>query len=148
VSAGGHGMTLRLDKVDLALLAVIVVSLLVRQFGIPLPDILPDDAPIPVTEAKVLILYETAERHRLTPGQLDVIDDVTAAGELNKYLRDKVGTGNFRAYDKDTDVSHSEPWVKEAVAYYGQHGGGVVPWLLVATPRGGYAGPVPDGVDA
>jgi len=125
----------------LVLLAAVVVGLVMHfRGGGGLPDLLPDNAPIDVDGLHVLVVYESAEKHRLTPGQIDVIDDITTAGELRKWLEEH---GEVRVYVDDIGGTPPD-WVKAALEKHD----GTVPWMLIANSKSGYTGPVPDGVAA
>lgn len=124
--------------------AFIVVVLLILVWPGGEDDTRPDDEepPIDVDGLHLLILHESSEPHTLTAGQREVIQSAQQAGELRQWL--EANTEDFGVYDDDTNFENASEWLKDAKEVHD----GMVPWLLVADADSGFAGPVPEGVDA
>lgn len=136
-------MTLRFERRHAVMLALVVGLFALSRYdggGLPFVPVV-DDAPIDVDSLHVLVLYESGEKHRMTPGQVDVIEDLTHAGALRRWLST---VGTHRTYDDDVDDQYADQWVKDALSKHDE----TVPWLLIANRSSGYVGPLPDGVEA
>lgn len=132
-------MNLRFDKLDMLLAGAAIILLLLDRYGgvLPLPH--PDDPPIQVDSLHVLILHETAEQHKLTPGQADVIDDVTHYGKVRQWLDDHA---IYRVFDKDVGGNPPD-WVVESMKLHD----GTIPWVLASNSHAGHFGALPDGIE-
>jgi hypothetical protein len=95
-------------------------------------------APIKVDRLSVLIVSETANRGSLPSAQLTAMLSV----KVTKYV-ESVG-GQIRRLDPDADISKEEQWVKDAYHVLGQN---PLPWVVVASARGGDSVPMPANLD-
>lgn len=103
----------------------------------------PDETPpIDVDGLHVLILHETSDPERNSPGQWEVIHSAQQAGRLRKWL--EANTEDFGVYDWETNFDYGPQWLRDAKELHD----GTVPWLLVADRDSGFVGPLPKGVDA
>jgi len=91
--------------------------------------------PFKTDKLAVLIVEESADRGKLSSGQLDAILS-TGPGSVRDYVA-KHG-GDFRLLDKDTSPSLEAPWVQAAFAVERRG----VPWIVAATPRTGFSVPL------
>lgn len=119
----------------------------------------PPQAPIAVEGLTVLIVEESATRSA-------AFADLIANPELRAWMKtncvaDKTGMPSFRVFDKDTNLSNALPVWRLAMAAVKadpefqeelkrleddpdrKFGPNFHEWLLVATPKGGYVGPLP-----
>lgn len=88
---------------------------------------------IAVAPVSVLVVEETSERNKLTPGQREIIASHASDSFLAwiKTHGEKDPAGNYRIVDKDDSMSQDE--AKWQTAF--QAKGPTVPWLVVT--RGG-----------
>ena len=95
--------------------------------------------PVVAGNLRVLIVEETAERHRLMPDQIAML----TAGEVRNYLiakTAKVGnTPGYRILDKDADLKHEDGYWRELMGKPRQS----VPWIVIKNDKTEYAGPLP-----
>lgn len=102
----------------------------------PTPDVI---TPVVAPNLRVLIIEETAERHRLMPDQIAML----TAGEVRNYLlakTAKVGnTPGYRILDKDADLKHEDGYWRELMSKPRQS----VPWIVIKNDKTEYAGPLP-----
>lgn len=104
----------------------------------PGPSPEPEPSPLPVASLKVLVVEESAERHKLTRGQLNVLSS-TAMRERVKALG-----GEFLVLDQHAEIDKADDWVRAAMALDRES----LPWMIVAGPKGAWVGPLPDSTDA
>lgn len=83
----------------------------------------------------VLVVEESADRGKLSSGQLDAILS-TAPGSVRDYVTSH--KGEFRLLDKDETPTLDAPWVQEAFAVKRDS----VPWIVAASPRTGLSAPM------
>ena len=105
----------------------------------------PSASPFPLPGLRVLILYESGDLTKLTPGQNSVIFGKTARDLLqSKCVVGPDGkTREYRIYDKDqAPLSDSPTWVNAAARPRPP----TLPWLIVGNGKGGYEGPLPGSV--
>lgn len=107
----------------------------------------PGPAPIAGDGLRVLIVYETQEIGKLTPGQFQ-----TVFGEPMRTMLDSkcvVGPDNktreWRIYDKDISTTNVPKNWQDAMKRDRKS----VPWLIVSNPQkgGGFEGPLPERVE-
>lgn len=126
--------------------------LTVTQAAIVIGDGGPGPGPLPPTTGKlhVLLLYETdaSEPGHLTQEQSGILAAVPILEYLDSHCADEDGQPAYRFLDDDADTSNlAEDW-QEVIARGLSAGERSLPWLIVASDRGGsYEGKLPDDVD-
>lgn len=107
----------------------------------------PGPAPIAGDGLRVLIVYETQEIGKLTPGQFSAIFGDPLRTMMNaKCATGPVGaTKEWRIYDKDISTNGETKTWQDAMARPRKS----VPWLIVSNPQkgGGFEGPLPERVE-
>ncbi len=112
----------------------------------PVPPV-PPVPPGPVSGLRVLIVEETSERSKLSPGQMAVI----LGTPMRAFLDSKTPTGKdghthtWNIWDKDVDAANAEPEAKALLAR--PHP--TLPWIVLADSAGkvAFEGPLPPDVD-
>lgn len=103
----------------------------------------PTPAPIPVAGLRVLIVEETAERIKLTKGQLEFISSAKTRSWLDSICVKENNQPAYRIYDKDASAEgDSEVW-RNAMARPRT----TIPWIIVSNGTTGFEGPMPATVD-
>lgn len=109
----------------------------------PTPPAPPGPAPIAIDGLAVLIVEESADRSKLTPGQHAAIFGKTVRSYLDTKCAADPYVPSWKAYriwDKDTVLSNAgEVW--EAAMKRERKS---LPWLVVSSPSGGFEGPLPE----
>lgn len=132
-------MTLRYSLPAALLLGlVLALSGCLSPIPGPGPGPKPGPAPIEVEKLVVLVIEETGERGKITRGQLNVLSSTAMRDAI------KQAGGEYRQLDKDADVSRAEQWVKDGLV--AKRDG--LPWLIVASKKGGVSLPLPDSTEA
>lgn len=98
----------------------------------------PEPSPITVDSLKVVIIHETSEQHNLTRKQESVMFSTSMRADI------KGAGGEFRLLDKDACVSRSDQWVRDVMDLDRES----LPWLVVASPKGAWIGPMPDTTES
>lgn len=108
----------------------------------PIPPTPQPPAPIPTDGMRVLVVEESADRSKLTPGQLNAM----FAKSVRDYLSAKCAKGpdgktpEVRYIDKDTpNLTGHSPFFVEAFSRPRQN----LPWLIISNGVIGYEGPLP-----
>lgn len=129
----------------MALLAVGIVYLVSgQQTGCSFTPFTPvNPPPIEAEGLRVLIVEETADRHKLPTSQLAVL----TSAKLSEWLDDNCvkhdGHPEWRRWDKDTDISHERSLWQSAF----EEERAELPWLYVSNGQTGYSGPLPQTLD-
>lgn len=106
----------------------------VKELGGPGPA--PTPAPIPVAGLHVLIVEETGDRSRVSPGQLSVLQTTQIAAAV------KAAGGQFRQYDEDQPLA--DPVWQAALS----RPRAAVPWIVVSNgEKGGTEQPLPASIE-
>lgn len=127
-------MKAKFGIIDVAALALIALLAFGKVEGCKLP-IVGKPAPFKTDRLAVLIVEETADRGKLSSGQLDAMLS-TASGSVRDYVA--MHGGDFRLLDKDANPSQDAAWVQEAFKV--QRPG--VPWIVAANPSTGFSVPL------
>lgn len=109
----------------------------------PIPPVPPPSpSPIPAAGLRVLIIEETKDRGKLTPGQFAAIFNQPFRDLLSaKCVKDAENpNGAFRIWDKDINaIADSKLW-QDAM----KRPRTMLPWIIISNPaKGGYEGPLP-----
>lgn len=112
------------------------------------PGPTPTPAPIPGDGLRVLIVHESADASKLTPGQNAAIYGKTVRDYLQSHCADDPAVKGWKAYriwDKDTDTSSEHASWQAAMKRDRKS----LPWLVVSNPGkgGGWEGPLPGTVE-
>lgn len=100
----------------------------------PVVDPVTPPAPIEPGSLKVLILYESSEKHLLPPSQLNALHSLNVVEWLESHQAD------YRIWDQHADTSHAEPFWQQAIKL--PHG--PLPWIWITGPGiKGVNGPYP-----
>lgn len=95
--------------------------------------------PVVAGNLRVMIIEETAERHKLLPDQIAML----TAGEVRNYLVSKTAkvgnTPGYRVLDKDADLKFDETYWRELMAKPRQS----LPWIVIKNDKAEYSGPLP-----
>jgi hypothetical protein len=114
--------------------------------GPPTPPTPPNPAVPPSDVFRVLVVYESGDLSKLPAGQQGAVYSSAVRGYLN--AKTPVGpdgkTRQWAMLDKDVDPSGYGPWFAEAM----RAPRASLPWVVVGSPSGGYAGPLPATADA
>lgn len=112
----------------------------------PKPDPKPDPvkpAPIPLVGFRVLIIEETAQRTKLTPGQFNFMFGKASRDWLDTITTVETGQPGYRIYDKDaTGSNDTQAWPREALK---RPRGSELPWIIISNGVTGFEGPMPAG---
>lgn len=107
----------------------------------PKPD---DKAPIPAPGFRVLIIEESKDRSKLSPGQNAII----FGSKVRDYLKAKCikdtenPDGAFRIWDPNTATDgESKLWIDAL-----KRSRSSLPWVIISNGVAGYEGPLPDSV--
>lgn len=104
----------------------------------------PEPAPIPVAGFRVLVVYETADLGKLTPGQRAIFSSRDVRDYLNATcVKGQDGrTPEWRIYDKDTDMANESKVWRDAMTRALARAT-ALPWCIVSNGKTGYEGPLP-----
>lgn len=119
-----------MSKATTTILLLLLLALLLLPGGS-----IGTSAPFKADRLCVLVVEETAERGKLTSGQLDVISS-QAAGSVQDYVR--THGGDIRIADSSKPPVQSADWVKAAYAVERKS----LPWIVAANKSGGFSQPV------
>lgn len=113
----------------------------------PTPPTPPGPTPAPIPEAglHVLVIEETADRGKLTPGQKEVILSKTIRDYLDAKCAKDGDAGAYRIWDKDqAGTENDSPKWASAFKRARAASGFATPWLILSNSKvGGYEGPLP-----
>lgn len=99
--------------------------------------------PVQPVEFRCLILEETAQRTRLTSGQVAILTGKLVSDFMSEHcVKDKNGKPEFRVYDKDLKLTG--PWLVVTQKNPPQS----YPWFYCTNGRKGTNGPLPKSKDA
>ncbi len=100
----------------------------------PVVDPVTPPAPLEPGSLKVLILYESSEKHLLPQSQLNALHSLNVIEWLESHQAD------YRIWDKDTNTSHAGQFWQQAITL--PHG--PLPWIWITGPGvKGVNGPYP-----
>lgn len=110
----------------------------------PGPDPKPDPnkpAPIPLVGFRVLIIEETSQRSKLTPGQFNFMFGKVNRDWLDSVCTIETGQPGYRIYDKDaTGVNDAQQWPRDTLK---RPRGNELPWVVISNGVTGFEGPLP-----
>lgn len=98
-----------------------------------------DPAPIPVAGFRVLLIEESAERGKLTPGQFRVMFGKNMRDWLDANCVKENNQPGYRIYDKDAVTKGDLKHWQDAMTRPRQS----VPWVIVSNGTTGFEGPLP-----
>lgn len=103
----------------------------------PAPE--PKPSPLPVDSLKILIIEESAERNKLTRGQLNMISSTTLRSKIKEL------DGEFLILDQHVkmEAGRVDEWIMQAFALERKS----LPWLIIAGPKGAWIGPLLESTD-
>lgn len=119
-----------------AVLAIVVLLVLLSRGAGPVAPPGPP-APIKADGLHVLIVEETAERGKLSAGQLAILTSV----QIREYVASK--SGEMRILDDDAPLANESELWRQAMGITRQS----LPWLIASNGKAGYSGPLPVSVD-
>lgn len=131
-------MKLRYEIPLIALMAILLsLTATGCLFHPPGPGPGPGPTPVKVDKLVVLIVEESSDRRHITHEHLNVM--------MSTRLRVAVtqAGGEFLLLDKDANVTHASQWVRDAM----QVPRTSLPWLIVASKKGGTSLALPASVD-
>lgn len=130
------------------LLALALMGCTIERIVPPVPvdPVIPSPVnpvnPVVAPNLRVLIVEETAERHRLMPDQIAML----TAGEVRNYLvakTAKVGnTPGYRILDKDADLKFEDAYWRDLMGKPRSS----LPWIVIKNDKTEYAGPLPKSI--
>jgi len=99
----------------------------IRCDRLPIPDWV-NPIPVPKGDLRVVVIYESADEHKLPAGQRNIIMGQKFRDWVTAHCGKSDGrTADFRAYDKDTDTANDYPWAQEAM----KRPRAELPWIVV-----------------
>lgn len=108
----------------------------------------PEPSPIAADGLHVMVLFETADKSKMSKGHFDIVYGMEMRQWLKANCTADTGAGDGKAYwivDKDADLSQLAKKWQDAV----QRPRTSVPWLIISNrPKGGYEGPLPVDTEA
>lgn len=105
----------------------------------PKPD--PKVVPIPLVGFRVLVIEETSQRGKLTPGQFNFMFSAASRGWLDTVTTMETGQPGYRIYDKDaTGNNDTQQWPRDALK---RQRGSELPWIIISNGTTGFEGPMP-----
>lgn len=118
---------------------------------IPVDPVKPDPVnPDPVTPAivtgplQILVIEETADRMRIPRTQLEALFGQRLREYCSTHCSKSDGvTPDFRAIDKDSDVSKTDKWIQDAF----KEPRTSLPWISLSNGKAGFSGPLPEDED-
>lgn len=111
----------------------------------PVPPVPPGPQPIPGSEFRVLIVYETRDLGKMPKAQELILYSDTVRSYLNSKspLGPDGKTHDWRIYDKDVATDgESKLWQDAMKRPRASH-----PWIAISSPKGGFEGPLPYTVE-
>lgn len=130
------------------LLALALMGCTIERIVPPVPvdPVIPSPVnPVVAPNLRVLIIEETAERHKVPSKQLVIL----TAKAIRDYAKEKCAKGpgghpDFRVWDKDVDASKDgSPALRTMLAKPRQS----LPWIVITNDKTEFSGPLPASVD-
>jgi hypothetical protein len=100
-------------------------------------------APIPAPGFRVLMVYESADLHKMPPAQLAALKSQTVRDYLDLRCVDEGGVKGWRVWDKDVDTANVSKLWRDAMARPRTS----MPWVTISNGVTGYSGPLPENAD-
>jgi hypothetical protein len=125
---------------------LLLFALLLRQQGCEVPDWLKpgpkvDPSPAKVAGLTTLIVYETGDSNKLTEKQYALIFGKRVRDYLDAHcVKGDDGVPAYRICDPDVPVENLPP-AMQALMHRERKS---LPWLEIASTKGGFEGPLPD----
>lgn len=128
------------SSTGVALLLTIIVGVIEQQ-GCTIPNVLPiitPPSPVASDSLRVLIVEESADRHKLPLGKLAVLTSTP----FRQWL--EANGAEWRMVDANDSPQDLDDTMKAMFARQRA----TLPWMIVCGPKGGAEGPLPDSPDA